>query len=299
MRPFRSVICAAVVVSLAASAHSLFAQTTRGLQDQPIPRDLVEGLLAGIGGRTSPSIVVGELPSTLVGKLFIPPGARILGGFYSNSSATAILMSPDKPEALAEQFRRELPKLGWTWFEQPNPMAFASVGFKDPPGSAGGTGPTNGPLMYCGTGTTLTVKIDPQGLSESRITASAGGNNMCAMMQQQMARISSASNPFRTGSLVLVNPPNARNQYGVCPPNNMSGMNGRTELSTQLTPEELFAHYGRQLADSGWKPSSAVTVSHTWTKIDSTGTALEYELLIKTFTEVPRCRRLSTATYNR
>src|SRR5450759_331464 len=216
MRPFRSAICAAVVVSLAASAHSLIAQTTRGLQDQPIPRDLVEGLLAVIG-RTSPSIVVGELPSTLAGKLFIPPGARILGGMYTNAGATAILMSPDKPEALAEQFRRELPKLGWTWFEQPNPMSYASLGFKDAPGSPVGTGSTSGPQMYCGTGTTLTVKIDGQGLSESRITASAGGNNMCAVMQQQAVRISSMSDPFRTGRTpVLVNPPSARNQFGVC-----------------------------------------------------------------------------------
>jgi hypothetical protein len=66
-----------------------------------------------------------------------------------------------------------------------------------------------------------------------------------------------------------------------------------------MTPDELFAHYGRQLADSGWRPGGGATVSRTWTKIDSTGTALELELMIKTFAEVPRCRRLSTSVFVR
>jgi hypothetical protein len=299
MRLIRSAICAAVVVALSGSSR-LTAQATRGLQDQPIPRDLAEALLAGQAGRQAQSIVVGELPPALVGKLFVPTGARILGGTYGSSGSTAILTSADKPDALVEQFRREMPKLGWTWFEQPNAMAYASLGFKDAPGGAVGTAPTTGPQMYCGSGMTLTVRIDPQGILESRITASVNSNNMCAMMQQQAARMSSMNDPFRTGRTpLLVNPPGARNQLGLCPPNNMNGMNGRTELSTQLTPDELFVHYGHQLADSGWKPSGGVTVSRTWTKIDSTGTALEFELLIKTFAEVPRCRKLTSATYGR
>jgi len=297
MRLIRGAVCAAVIAALAAPERPISAQT-RGLQDQPISRDLVEALLAGPSGRVTPSIVVGELPPAILGKLYVPAGARILGGTSSGLSSVAILMSAEKPDALAEEFRREMPALGWTWFDQPNATTYATMGFKDAPGGAPPAASRT--QTYCGAGATLTVRIDPQGVLESRIFASVAGGNFGAMMQQQAVRVSGPTDPLRNGRTpVLINPPGAHNQIGVCPPNNMTGPGGRTELATQMTPDELFAHYGRQLADSGWKPGGGATVSRTWTKIDSTGTAFELELMIKTFALIPTCRRLSTSIIGR
>src|SRR6059058_5842993 len=76
------------------AAHAAFAilvisspvasQEPRGLSDQTVPRELAEALLSGLAGRTPPVITVGALPAGLAGKLFVPSGARVLGGTTSS-----------------------------------------------------------------------------------------------------------------------------------------------------------------------------------------------------------------------
>jgi hypothetical protein len=60
-----------------------------------------------------------------------------------------------------------------------------------------------------------------------------------------------------------------------------------------MTPDELFAHYGRQLADSGWKANPIPSQTRSWTRTDSLGMKLEFELRIQTFSDAPSCRRIS------
>jgi hypothetical protein len=300
MKSTRAAILAAAFL-FPAAAQPLLAQDPRGLRDQPIPRELVEALLSGMMGRAAPSIVVGELPTPLVGKLFIPPRARVLGGTYSNASATAVLVSTDSPDSLAAQFQRELPKMGWTWLSRPIASMFSSRGFRDAPNPAApAIPPVNAPITYCGSGATLTVKIDPQGFAENRIIVSSGGGNLCSMLQDQIQLMGPGGGPHPVPE--LINPVGARTVAGSggCPDDNFNygAGGGETMISTQATVEELFAHYGRQLADSGWKSTTSVSVSRSWSR-DTTSILSEVSLTIKTFPGFPSCRRLTTELHGR
>jgi hypothetical protein len=264
------------------------------LRDQPVPRELVEALLASPMGR-APSIVVGQLPPSMAGKLFIPPGARVLGGMYSNAFARTVFVSPERPESIAVAFRRELPKLGWTYFERPTAFS-GNGGFRDAPSTVALGTPAE-PIMYCAPGRGLMIQIESRTLTESLVSVMDTGNNMCAMMQDQSRGPRMYDRP-RTPT--LINPPGARSGYGSCESNNFSSSgSGGPEITTSMTPEEILNHYGRQLADSGWKQTPSVGLTRSWTKTDSTGVEHEYEITVKTFGPGSSCRRISTELYLR
>jgi hypothetical protein len=65
----------------------------------------------------------------------------------------------------------------------------------------------------------------------------------------------------------------------------------QTKLRTPLSPEALIDHYGKQLADSGWKPMQAGgnVMGRSWTKPDSTGAPMELTLLVTTLADAT-CR---------
>ncbi len=271
-----------------------------GLRDQPIPRDLVEALVSGMS-LGAPIIVVGELPPALSGKVFIPSGARILGGTYSNAGATAVLVSSESSDSLSAQLRRELPKLGWTPFSPPTRSSFMTWGFADPPGralasSSVSMGQMPGDMMmYCGLGSTLNIQIQPVGITDHRIRFTTGGSNICAIMAQQqveMLRVRSGADPFPGGRApILTNPPNARDA-GACPTLDRNGPGGSTRLNTTMTTDDLFAFYGKQLADSGWSPVGTVAITRDWARTDSTGSRQIVGFRIRTPADAPNCREV-------
>jgi hypothetical protein len=305
--------------AMLAIASSARGQEPRALADQTVPRELAEDLLSGLGGRTPPVIIVGALPAGLAGKLFVPPGARVLGGTTNttpvspgqpsgNTSSTAVIVTTIPVDSIVSVYSREQVKLGWSVFDR-SQVGTSGFGFRDattvPGGGPGGALPS--PLVMCGNGQTLLLMFDRTRTSETKVFASASSSNMCSMMQQQIGvtgsvavRTSSGPIPMGAGGPairwpVLVNPPNARS-FNACPPENFSSNGMSAELSTPMTVDELFAHYGRQLADSGWKENGPATATRTWTKTDSLGGRQDLDLIIKKYPDAPRCRRLLIQT---
>jgi len=294
---------AALVALLPLAA--LTAQKSRSLQSDSIPRELVEALLGGPGTPRAPTIVVGELPPALSGKIYMPALARVLGGMTSGALSTAVYVSSMRPQAIRDEIRREQVKLGWKEMGD-NPMMMMAMrrgGFADAP--SGGTpladGPTV-PMNFCSGSTTLFVTIDPQNLVESKVTVrSFGDNGTCAFLAQQ-ATISSSMfrdpyNSFRWP--VLINPVGAHSTYGQCDQGSNGGGGGsagQNQLMTNLTAEELFQHYDRQLADSGWKQTGDLIAGRTWERRDSAGRRQQVEVAIRSLTGTP-CRELRMSTH--
>jgi hypothetical protein len=286
-----------LAVGLLGVAVQARAQSSRSLNDPAVPRELVEALLSNPAAR-SPMIVVGEIPAPMVGKIYIPAGARVLGGTVSGSGAMTALAVPGRPDAVEAEFARELVKLGWTPFAQPSGNSSMTWGFADAPGqsmrsiSAVGPAGYTPPLMYCGSNSTLTMSIDPSGPAESRVKLTTTGSSVCATMEAQrveMIRMRAGEPVARMRPPVLTNPAGSRDM-GSCPNLDRSG-GGSARLNTPMTADELFAHYTRQLADSGWTPSPGTTVGREWTRSDSTGKHT-VSLRVRSAPDAPNCREL-------
>jgi hypothetical protein len=70
---------------------------------------------------------------------------------------------------------------------------------------------------------------------------------------------------------------------------------GFTALNTSITSVALMEHYGKQLADSGWTPVNQQRVSRVWTKPDSAGKPMRYEMTIEESGTGANCRRINTS----
>ena len=64
-----------------------------------------------------------------------------------------------------------------------------------------------------------------------------------------------------------------------------------------MTSTEILDHYGRQLADSGWKqvPLTNDIARSVWQRGDSTGAQLEVTLTVSTHAGTPGCRDVEMA----
>src|SRR3954470_1219740 len=118
-------------------------------QDQLIPKELVDGLLASRGIRQS-VMFIGELPREMVGRIYVPKGARILGGMSMGSSGTAVMLSNARRETIVAELETELPKIGWTQFDPSTRMNPFSE-FRDASIPVGAVRMTaTGPQQFCG-----------------------------------------------------------------------------------------------------------------------------------------------------
>jgi len=285
------------------SAGVAGAQDPSALKEQPLPRDLFEGLLAAFG-RPQSTVVVGELPPQLKTQLFVPRGAKVVGGSYTTAQSYAVITLEARPESIAALYSREMAKGGWTLA----PTATQAVGgFANATSSVGPSTPVPGaPTVYCSNGSAITMRTDYQGLGVTRLLFStyptypqcqqlgrqavSMGNGMPGTIISQSSSMSS----FRPHPLpILINPAAAPMTPGTCPNDNMTIGGPSTELSTSLSADQLFEHYGKQMADSGWKPLGPLAFSRTWTRTDSAGNRSDATLTIRTAPEVPNCRRIS------
>lgn len=263
-----------------------------------IPRALAEALLA-TGGR-APTIFVGALPPTVESKIVLPAGSRVLGGMSNPASATGIILLDGALNTVSEKFQAELVKAQWEVYD-PTMMQFYGREFIDAP-TAQRRAVTGSTETYCGRGGTLIIRFEPEGFAQTRLHITSLGNNRCADQASQMLQMqANREGPRMPKRPTLINPGAARNQMGICSGNSgfNSGWGGQgTELSSQLTPEEIFAHYAKQLADSGWKQTSPM-IGAIWQKPDSTGSLMQYELTVSTNPAVPMCRTVGSELRSR
>lgn len=262
-------------------------------QDQLIPKELVDGLLAARGVRQS-IMFVGELPREMVGRIYIPKGARVLGGMSMGSSGTAVLLTNARREQVVAELETELPKVGWTQFDpsiRMNPMSE----FRDaaiPNGVVRMV--ATGPQQFCGASGGMTINVEPAGFSDTRITITASDVNPCTGMSGQIPAQQMAEYALRPK---LINPPAARTDMTCFNMSRDANLNyssgGLTALNTGMSSTALADHYAKQLADSGWIATSQQRVTRTWTKPDSTGKPMRYEMTIEEGS-TPNCRRITT-----
>lgn len=291
MRQLRAMFIMALAI--AASAPSALAQRSGGAPDS-IPRALAEALLAqqsemldmlGLGdGR--PRIVVSGMPATLAQRVWIPPGARVLGGSEASGTSVAIIRSTLSPDSLAAGYRREQIARGWTR-PPARPGPYMS-GFVPAP-----TAPDDpdGALTFCSSGTVLIIRI-VRVAGEQEIAARAAGTPLSSVCTASRAMPSAALR--RDYYPTLVNPPGTGNGMSAdCPRWNSRGGGGSTRLSTSMSLDEILAHYGRQLADSAWQPvTGRELVVRTWTRRDSTGAFVELSLTAVRTAAFPSCVEL-------
>lgn len=281
----------AALAMLAVHPAAMRAQAHR-LSDasDSVPRSLAEAIMDPLGmmsmyagGR--PRLLVGTLPAGLTRRLWVPPGSTILGGIESSGFGLAVIRSPLPRDSVSAAYRLEQPKLGWTLPHDPSPMPM--MGFVSVPPQAGVD--DNGALIFCSGGTTLTIAvttIDPL-TWEIRATALDLPNDRCRAVTPPPPRVFQVGRPQYP---TLVNPPGSGNGFAPnCSSYNSSGFGGTTRLQTTMTLDQLFAHYGKQLADSGYTPGASQTVGRSWTRRDSTGTLTELMLTARTQAATPAC----------
>ena len=262
-------------------------------QDQLIPKELVDGLLASRGIRQS-VMFVGELPREMAGRIYVPKGARILGGMSMGSGGTAVMLSNARRETIVAELEAELPKIGWTQFDPTVRMSPFSE-FRDAAVPAGVVRMSStGPQQFCGPSGGMIIMVEPVGFADSRITITASDVNPCTGMSPQLSAAQQAENAMRPK---LINPPAARtdmNCFSMSRENFGYSSGGFTALNTSLTGTALHDHYSRQLSDSGWAPVNQQRVTRTWTKPDSAGKPMRYEMTVEESSTVPNCRRITT-----
>jgi hypothetical protein len=264
-------------------------------QDQLIPKELVDGLLSSRGVR-QPVMFVGELPREMVGRIYVPKGARVLGGMSMGSSGTAVLLSNSRREQIIAEFETELPKIGWKQFDPSMRMNLISE-FRDaamPPGVVRMA--STGPQQFCGATGGMIINVEPAGFADTRITITASDVNPCTGMNPQASAAQQAEYALRPK---LINPPAARTDMsclniGRDNTNFSLSSGGFTALNTSMTSMALADHYAKQLADSGWTAVNQQRVVRAWTKPDSAGKPMRYEMTIEESASVPTCRRIST-----
>jgi hypothetical protein len=281
---------------IAASLSLLLAAPSAGQGNQSnelIPRTLVEAIFSaqnfGAGVGRSPTIVVGTLPPTVQSKIVLPGNAKVLGGITMEQMSIGIVVLEGPLNSVAESFQKDLLKNGWE-VEDQGPMRFYGNEFIDAP-SAQRRPIAGASDTYCGRGGTLMVKFDPDGFSQTRATITSLGFNRCSQMRDMMLRGGPGRMDRGAQRPTLVNPAGARNQQGICPNYNM-GMGGQgTELNSNMTAQEIFAHYAKQLMDAGWKDAGSGHTG-TWIKTDSTGTVTEYQISVRSSAASPLCRKV-------
>lgn len=276
-------------------AISAGAQETLGRSPEMIPRDLVEALFSAQQptGRP-PTFLVGSLPPTLEAKVAFPKGAKVLGGLSDGTMgySVGVLLLDGPLNSVVDKVHTDLVAAGWSTDDPTVQQRLMRGDFVDAPSPQ--RRPLSGaPEMYCGRGGTLRLRFDPQGMAQTRLTVISSAVNQCAQMREAMMRSASIGGMSREPKRpVLVNPVGARNQDGICPEYNY-GMGDRSQgLTTQLSSQELLAHYGKQLADSGWK-SGGESVSAFWTRTDSTGMVYEYKITVQSYAGLPACRKVN------
>jgi hypothetical protein len=253
------------------------AQSVRSAAPDSLPRELVEALLRPYLGFYTPNgatFVVGRVPESLAPFLFVPPGARVLGGIESANNTIVVLSVSTSVEDLRASYRREQLRLGWT---PPSPGG-SRGGFV----SAPGTGQEGNSLVFCHIGQSVQIVPYPSAAGSLLVTASVQSYSGLCGNQNQVRFLSTSASGLELP--VLLNPDGAGMNSPTCfaaSLNSGSGNNTSERLQTNLSPAQLIEHFSRQLSDSGWGvSSSSASIRRSWTRPDSAGLSREVTLTI-------------------
>jgi len=278
-RPLALVLFAASTAGAQVFVSS--SNAPRGGGPDSIPRELVAALLHTSYGGGGPDLefFVGKVPPTVEPFLYVPPGARILGGYSSFSGTTvALVVRNMNYQEVGAMYGREQPKLGWS----PPPSAGDLRGWGFIP--AQGSGMTNG-LEFCHIGQSLQIMPSQEGTNTYIIAQVQNLGGRCSMPNRSLT--GGRTTP-QTVLPTVTNPVGVNMNPQVCsqPYVPVVGTSGTTErLETNDSPSKLLDFFARQLADSGWKPApAAATARRQFARPDSVGNSRELTLTATQFT---------------
>jgi hypothetical protein len=257
-----------------------------------IPRDIVLAILRNAGsqlqGGGEPAIILGDrLPDNLVNKLTLPRGAHVVATLESWSSTDVIGTASAPPDSVRAWFTDELTRRGY----EPQDYPGHREAFRPAQGSAIGG--------FCGAGAYISVSAQQRQPGHTEFVVHARQQPSCS--QGQMYGINSAGSTWSSGGInppalpLLVNPKNSEIAPRCDPRGNGGGStNTQIGLSTSATPDQLLAHYAKQLDSAGWKRESvAPGVISTWTRRDSAGRDVRVQLTAMANPAVTDCRWLT------
>jgi hypothetical protein len=207
----------------------------------------------------------------------------ILGGIESSGLSVAIIRSPLPEDSLKNGYRHQQLTLGWT-APQARPQT-PMMGFVP----AASASVVDDGSTFCSGGSTLSIAVTTVDFSTREIRAMA--LNIQDLRCQSSIAPRPTPPPFRSQYQTLVNPPGSGNGFFTadCQPWNTTGGGGTTRLHTTMTLDDVFAHYGKQLTDSGWTAITNETVARSWTRRDSTGALVQLTLTARTQANTTGC----------
>lgn len=290
----RSAVLALLVPSVLLSQREPLRQPTS------VPLDLAVALASsgGLGAGTDPQILVGELPEWMATNIHIPSSALILGAASMGTTTLGFLQLPQGDDSPFGELETELPKKGWKKADWMSPAG----GFRL---EQSATPEPNAPNIYCSSDRVLYITPG---------AARQGKQTWVFRLSAQVRNYSPCSAPDRNRSSpypLLYHPrqvtrvqPSARMGPNCSNVDRWSlGGGGGTgdRISTVVNGDSLLAHYGRQLADSGWieAPGTTFTQARSWIRTGPEGRKELLQISVGTATDNPGCRDVNLMLWGR
>src|SRR5206468_7237598 len=112
----RRLIMSFVLICVVEPGNSLLAQGREPLkQPTSVPIELATALAAqSFFSTAQPQILVGALPEWIAQRIYIPPGAQILGSAFLGSTVIGFMKVPRGSDSLRSELEHELQLRGWT-----------------------------------------------------------------------------------------------------------------------------------------------------------------------------------------
>jgi hypothetical protein len=273
---FAALLSAASAAGAQAVAFSM--GPSRGGGPDSLPRELVTALLrTSYGGSASDAeFFVGKVPPAIEPYLYVPPGARILGG-YSSFSGTTVAMAVQNMnfQDVAAMYAREQPKLGWS--APPTAFDMRGWGFQPPPGAS-----MMGGLDFCHIGQSLQIMPSPDGANTYIVAQVQNFGGRCSAPNRSMTGGRAPAAPAAPAYPTVINPVGANMNAQVCNQPfvpTLGGSSTSERLQTVESAAGLLDYFAKQLADSGWASAPATPMARRqFTRPDSAGNRRELTL---------------------
>jgi hypothetical protein len=286
------------LVAMGAAIRALAAQEPRRLaQPDSIPLELAAALIAQGGFGTEPDILVGMLPGWMNSRVFLPPGGRVLGSAFIGSVTVGVLAVSEQPDIAIAQFKTELAKRGWTPPPStPQASASSGGGFRPVPVQPSGDQSLVTRLTLCGGDQQmLMVNAVPRSGTTTqivyRVTPAGGPYGTCSPQAQR-----GGGDPLPLPTLINPGEVSDFRDFGTCSSHGQSS--GRSvSMRTTVSLDSLVLHYAKQMQDSGWRATSAVSMGRSWSRTDSAGRLFEARLSASTSPHDSLCRDLNLTVW--
>ena len=290
MHPRLTKLAVAFAISVALAWPARAQEPRRLAEPDSIPLDLAAALVSAGGFGGEPQILVGSIPEWIAPKLFVPPGARVLGSAFLGTALVAVVSVSTASDSVLADFKRGLTQRGWS--APPPAPVYGGGGFR-PATTSVPSSPFARDLL-CNDQQMLSMSATRRRGVATDVTlrvTSTPGFNPCHPSQPYQP-------PVRSPMPTLYNPLGANDarMNGDCVFSGFTNsMGSGASIRTPMTPDALLDHYGKQLADSGWKAASEknTITGRTWARPDSTGTPIEVTITITSSPRETGCEELN------